>query len=230
MLDESQKQRLRELKASGRTPKEIARSLGVRRSDLEPLLREEAARAAQAHPSTLVGCWLNAGWSSGLSWVGHPEWTDPTGSIDGIPRLSTVVIARTRRYDKLSVATFLVDPQCLGVKNAIPPRVLDRLALREYVGACFSTYGEPPLEIALDLATHLVHGAVAYARTLGFEPHPDFERARDHLGAWDGPSPIRFGHGGKPVFIQGPQDDPWEIVRTLERSVGRGNFEVVLAG
>ena len=33
-----------------------------------------------------------------------------------------------------------------------------------------------------------------------------------------------------PLFIQGPNDDPWQILRTLERTVGSGNFEVVLTG
>ena len=69
-------------------------------------------------------------------------------------------------------------------------------------------------------------GAVAYAHELGFEPHPDFARCVSHLGApWEGTSDITFGRDGKPTFIQGPHDRPNRVIRTLRRSVGRGNFD-----
>jgi hypothetical protein len=72
---------------------------------------------------------------------------------------------------------------------------------------------------------------VEYARQLGFEPHPDFAPARGHLDHPVGPNPIRFGHNGKPLFIQGPYDDPRRIMRTLDRTVGKGNYNfTVVAG
>jgi hypothetical protein len=66
---------------------------------------------------------------------------------------------------------------------------------------------------------------VAYARGLGFGPHPDFAAAEGHLGSWAGPGAITFGRDGKPLYISGPYDDPGPVIRTLERTVGRGNFE-----
>jgi hypothetical protein len=76
----------------------------------------------------------------------------------------------------------------------------------------------------LELAQHLVFGAIQYARTLGFEPATDFEAVTDHLGQWAGPSAIGFGRDGKPFFVQGPRDNAAHIMKTLERSVGRDNF------
>lgn len=64
---------------------------------------------------------------------------------------------------------------------------------------------------------HLVFGAVEYARSLGFESHPDFEKARGHLGPWTGPSAITFGRDGKPFYIQGSYDDPSYVMKALER-------------
>ena len=58
-------------------------------------------------------------------------------------------------------------------------------------------------------------GAVEFARGLGFEPHPDFATAADHLGAWSGRCPIQFGYKGTPYYIQGPHDDVESIARTL---------------
>lgn len=38
------------------------------------------------------------------------------------------------------------------------------------------------------------------------------------------PSRIRFGRHGKPYFQQGPYDNPTRVMRTLDRSVGPGNY------
>jgi hypothetical protein len=80
----------------------------------------------------------------------------------------------------------------------------------------------------VDLAQHLVLGAVDYARTLGLEPWHEFPDARGHLGEWDGPSAIRFGRDGKPFYVQGPYDDPDRIMKTLRRTVGDGNFHFMM--
>jgi hypothetical protein len=59
-------------------------------------------------------------------------------------------------------------------------------------------FGRSPGEAPVDLAQHLVWGAVAYARG--------------------------FSCGGKPEYVQGPYDDADRILRTLDANVGRDNF------
>jgi hypothetical protein len=54
--------------------------------------------------------------------------------------------------------------------------------------------------------------------------HPDFAATAGHLGSWAGPGTITFGKDGKPLYICGPYDDPRAVIRTLERTAGRGNF------
>lgn len=73
------------------------------------------------------------------------------------------------------------------------------------------------MPVPLELAQHLVLGAVEYARSLGFMPHRDFRRTRRALGSWDGPSAITFGKDGKPLYVNGPYDDPERVLATLER-------------
>jgi hypothetical protein len=80
------------------------------------------------------------------------------------------------------------------------------------------------------LARHLVFGAIAYARDLGFEPAAGFEACASQLGPWAGPSAIRFGCDGKPLFIQGPYDDAAGVMKTLARSAGQGNFDFLGVG
>lgn len=218
-------QSVRTLRARGRSPKEIARALGVRPAVVAPLVRAIAAeQAAGPCEAPLAGCWVVAGWSTGLGVDGHPEWPRGTPAVEGASGLTGAIVAREHRNRKLSACGYLVDAWCLGVKDALGPRVGDRYGLRELLDMYSLTFGAPLLEAPIDLAQQLVLGAVDYARSLGFEPHPDFEPARGHLGDWDGRSAIRFGRNGKPYFVDGPHDDPKRVLSTLERSVGRGNF------
>jgi hypothetical protein len=108
---------------------------------------------------------------------------------------------------------------------------VDEVALRALTSGFFDAYPSPPIPAPLELAQHLVLGAAEYARGLGFDPHPDFEAAKGHLGSWSGPSAIRFGRNGKPFYVEGPHDDSAAVMRTLNRTVGKGNYEfLVVAG
>lgn len=223
--------RVLDLRARGLSPREIARALDVRRADVEPLVRAHARTEATFAEPALVGCWANPGWSHGLRWDPSRDWHDARrGDEARLPGLVSVLVARERRHDRMSVCGYLVDAHCLGVKNALGPRVLAAHEVGEFRRMYFRAYDDEPQRVAIELARELVFGAVDYARRLGFEPHPDFEACRGHLGAWSGPGAMQFGAKGKPLFIQGPDDDAAAILRTLERSVGRGNFDYVVAG
>lgn len=124
----------------------------------------------------------------------------------------------------MDVCGHLVDTYCLGVKNAVPPSMIQRRDLTPFIADYFGAYDKEPLTAPLSLAQHLVFGAVDYARTLGFDPHPDFYLARPHLGEWQPPCRIGFGRDGVPFFQQGPRDNAARIMRTLDRSVGAGNY------
>ena len=42
---------------------------------------------------------------------------------------------------------------------------------------------------------------------------------------WEGSSDVTFGCDGKPTYIQGPHDNAVNVIQTLRRSVGDGNFD-----
>jgi hypothetical protein len=73
-----------------------------------------------------------------------------------------------------------------------------------------------------------VHGAVAYARGFGFEPHPQFADTAPFLGPVPEVCPIRFGRGGMPWYIAGPRDNPREVLAALEATVGPGNYHYIV--
>jgi hypothetical protein len=221
--------RVRALRARGRSPKEIARTLGVPPATVAPLIRTIAAQQqADAAQPQLVGCWVSPGWSDGLTITGHPDWPDAQARDTGVSGLASVLVARRARHDKVSVCGWLVDAYCLGVKDTVGPRVMDEHDLAAFTRSFYAAYPEPPLPAPLDLAQHLVFGAVAYARDLGFEPTRGFETTTGHLDPWAGPSAIRFGRDGKPLFVQGPHDNPTRVLATLERSVGPDNFDFLV--
>jgi hypothetical protein len=232
MRDEQLLARIRELREAGRSPKGIAKALGLRPAVVAPLVRQVAAEQQVQHDPAdraLLGCWVNRGWSVGLGLADVPEWAalDTDTTDDGPEGLAQVLVARQERASRASVCGILVDLYCLGVKNAIGPLPMGRDSIDRYRATYFEVFDEPPLSIPVELAQHLVYGAVAYAGRLGFQPHPDFAAAADHLGPAPATTPIGFGRDGRPFYVDGPNDNPHEVIRTLESSVGPGNFDYV---
>src|SRR5579863_587737 len=220
-------ERVRELRQRGRTPKEIARALGLPPAEVAPLIRAVASTQPKREPA-LAGCWVNRGWTAGLTVCGHADWLDAGATEESdASGLVSILVARDSG-GSASVCGYLVDVWCLGVKDTLGPKSVDRRKLPGFRDSFFGTYGQPPLAAPIDLARHVVFGAVAYAHKLGFEPHPDFDGCAGHLGPpWEGKSDITFGRDGRPTYIEGPHDEPARIVRTLRRSVGRGKFDYV---
>src|SRR6266508_4213650 len=220
---------VRALRATGRSPKEIARALGLRPAQVAPLVRSIAAEDnAGAAERKLAGCWVSPGWSQGLTIEGHPGWPDvDAADADASLGLVSVLVTRQERYGRVRLCGWLVDVYCLGVKDVVGPRVMNERRAAEFSRSYFAAYQAPPLQAPVELARHLVFGAVAYARSLGFEPAPGFQATAGQLGPWTGPSAIGFGRNGKPFFVQGPHDNAAAILTTLERSVGRDNFHFV---
>lgn len=235
-MEDAVRGRVRELRTRGLTPKAIARALGLRPAEAAHMVRalaaEDQANAPERNASEreVVGCWVSPGWSHDLTLSPRPdEWPDVTDPPEGFAGLASVLVARRQRHDMVSVCGYLVDTHCLGVKNAMGPQVMHERGLHRFTRNYFTAYLAPPLPAPLELAQHLVYGAVDYARGLGFEPHPDFEAAKAHLGEWSGPSTIGFGRNGKPFYLSGPHDNPTAVMRTLDRTVGRGNYDFMVA-
>jgi hypothetical protein len=229
--------RVRQLRARGSSPKQIARVLGLRPSEVAPLVRQVAEleqAQAQADPvgRALVGCWISPGWSAGLGLDEAPGWagldragTDGAGTADpGSGGLACVLIARQDRASRATVCGFLVDLYCLGVKNVTGPTGMGTGSVEAHRRVFFRAFDKPSLPVPVELAQHVVHGAVAYARSLGFEPPDDFAPAAAYLGTPTVPTPIRFGRDGRPFYVSGPHDNPSAVIETLEATAGTGNY------
>jgi hypothetical protein len=122
----------------------------------------------------------------------------------------------------------MLDLWCLGVKDTIGPRQMNRMKYLQFIDAVYRGFAEETRKITLEQAQALVFSAINYAGQLGFKPHPDFEKSRSHLGEWSGEPKIQCGRNGKPFYVSGPYDNPDKILKTLRENVGEGNFDYLL--
>ncbi|HNQ90183.1 MAG TPA: hypothetical protein PKM73_16315 [Verrucomicrobiota bacterium] len=144
-----------------------------------------------------------------------------------------VMVARFKGQDEVEVGVFLLDLYCLGVKNAF----FTRVSLFDYEGSLLASLDEEGGRRSMSPACvrKLVEGAVAYARGLGLEPHPDY---RDGARVFGGIDPAEctetfvYGHDGKPLYIRTPHDSEAfanRVMGTLMRRLGPDGFHYILA-
>ncbi len=149
-------------------------------------------------------CYINEGWAeSGFA---------------------SIIVSRNHINGNFTFAVYLVDLYCLGVKdtfyesnvNTEFTELLDKFMRQQQVE-----------EIDYALTHNIIYGAVEYAEDLGFKPHKGFEISQyvleeddDRVELID----IQFGLNGKPAILLGKEKHPANIITTLERTVGKGNF------
>jgi hypothetical protein len=131
--------------------------------------------------------------------------------------LAATLIVRQLPNLKYLFGFFLVDTYCLGVKDVY----VEANASSGAVENIKRRFPENMVPITYQEARSLILGAVEYAKGIGFEPHPDFEKAKyiiesekSFIHLFD------FGKDGKPLYMSGPNDNPQEILATLSRHSG----------
>jgi hypothetical protein len=222
------KTRARELRAAGQTPKQIARTLNIPRARVNDLVRGVKAVKPAEEELPLLGCWVSYQWSVGLSIADRPsDWVDHRKKHEVGTGLVNILVARDKGDGQVSVCGFLVDTYCLGVKNAVPPSLVEADEFADFLDDYYRPHPDPGLAAPVELVRELVFGAVEYARGLGFDPHPDFYLASTQLGG-QRTGQITFGREGRPCFQNGPYDDVDRVIRTLERTAGSGKYDFVV--
>lgn len=131
------------------------------------------------------------------------------------------VVLHLADLDPVPTDLDLVGVWCLGVKNAHPVEAVTASQLAEYRHAYIGAF-EWHVQVPAEVACALVFGAAGHACGLGFDPAEDFEAAAAVLGEPAGSCPIGIGKDGEPFYVNGPYDDPEQVVRMLLRAVGDG--------
>lgn len=148
--------------------------------------------------------------------------------------IGNVIFSRRVANNQIAMGALLIDAYCLGVKNAYFKRVSEF----EYDSACEHFTPEGGMKsVSPQCLRKLVEDAEAYARDLGFSPHPDYYFARRIFGDIDPracPTHFEFGKDGKPFYVSGPHDSSTKakrIVETLAKRCGPGGYDfLVLIG
>ena len=232
-----QEHAIADLRSRNVAPKQIARQLGLRPAEVSAFLRVQAEQATTARLATgelnpIYQCLVNADCLPDLTGVLPPaaaaasedELEDSTSGSG----FAIVTVTRKAGFNRLELATYLVDIWCLGVKDVTGPRTVDLTTYKDFMDFAYRESLEGPQEISLEMAQAIVFGAIDYAAKLDLQPHRDFEAARSHLGTWSGEPVLSFGKDGKPFYVNGPYDDPMKILKTLRDTVGEGNFEFLI--
>lgn len=143
-----------------------------------------------------------------------------------------VILTRKTGIGRLAVAGFLLDAYCLGVKDVVF-RQADVSEIDAFVAALGE--GAPLAPADPSYARKLLRDLVAYARSLGFEPHADYA-ALELLFGDISPDAcdigFRFGREGKPFYMPGPSETPAQIRRRIEhlrRRLGDDGFHFLVA-
>jgi hypothetical protein len=235
-----QEQAIADLRSRHVAPKQIARQLGLRPAEVTAFLKAQAeqattSRLAAGELPPIFQCLVNKSCLPTLTGTALPpaaetadEITAQTDDMDPSNGFAIVTVSRQVGFNRIELGTYLVDIWCLGVKDAVELRTVDPTRYRDFVDYAYAKFPDGYTEISLEMAQAIVFGAEQYAAELGFQPHRDFAKTRSHLGTWSGEPQLHFGRDGKPFYRSGPYDNPAKILKTLQETVGEGNFDYLV--
>ncbi len=208
------------------TPKQIARKLGLKVSQVNSVIKASAektaiARAESSELAPVAQCLVNTNCAERLL-------TKQTLDEHDVGGLGMVLVARTTGYKRFVVSSYLVDYWCLGLKDTMGEKKLNDIKYQQFLNMVYRGFPDSYQEITLEQAQAIVYGAIDYANDLGLKPHKDFQKTKNHLGSWSGQPKLTFGRQGKPYFIEGPYDNGTQIMQTLRQNVGEGNFDYLV--
>jgi hypothetical protein len=147
--------------------------------------------------------------------------------------LGELVVTRRVPNGDIAMSSFVIDVFCLGVKDAMFVVLPESRYEHEVKAGMLGTGNREFERLHQSCAKSLLDGVVAYAKELGFAPHPDYKNAKDIFGNIDAsvcPVKYTFGKNGKPFYMNGPYETPADmekIINTLTKKCGVGGFEML---
>jgi hypothetical protein len=146
-------------------------------------------------------------------------------------KMASVSVARKHTNGNITLGLYLVDLNCLGVKDA---HYLFNVSEPEYRRTISSNGNLDLITISYELAHNIVYAGLEFAKELGFNPHKDFSVARyileedtDEVELIE----IECGKNGKPLYVKSEwqsDQDANRIMAQLERAVGKGNYDYII--
>ena len=140
-----------------------------------------------------------------------------------------IIVTRKHKGGKITVACFLIDRWCTGVKDTFFEAMLDSSEYEKFL----QKISEMGIEKVDYIEAHnWVFGAVEYASEAGIKPHKNFSVTKFLLeDDEDERIPIidyEFGDNGKYHLVCQTQQEANKYLPTLERNIGKGNFLITI--
>jgi hypothetical protein len=141
-------------------------------------------------------------------------------------RLANVFITRSHVTGNLTVGIYLVDLQCLGIKDTfyhfnIPAEKMDEWAEKGGL-----------VEIRYNLAHNIVYAGHDYAYEFGIAPHKDFAITKFILEEDDDNIELQDietgGPEGKPMLMVDSSYPAGPILQKLKQHAGEGNYDFLI--
>ena len=139
----------------------------------------------------------------------------------------TVIVVRRHPNDKFTLATYLLDIFCLGVKDTFYRLRLDEFEYEEYLDKFTSM---DVTEITYNEAHNWIYGAIAFAEEAGIAPHKDFNVTQYMLEEDTEDIPLieyNYGKDGKHFLVAMSQLELSRYFPILKKNLG-DDFDYVL--
>ena len=149
-------------------------------------------------------------------------------------KMTTVIIARNHTSGNITACSYVVDLDCLGVKDSMFLFNVSPLVYSEYKEKINGRLDM--MEVDYTLAHNIILAGVEFAAEFGFKPYKEYESITKFMLEEDTEEieliEIECGKDGKPFYVQGPFEDDVrsrQIIAQLEKTAGRGNYDFLLS-
>lgn len=133
--------------------------------------------------------------------------------------MMSIIVTRQHTGGRISMAGFLVDKLCLGVKDTFYHLRMEDYELEDYL----SRYPVYFRECSYEEAHNRIYGAIAFAEEAGIEPHKDFRLTQYMLEEDNDDIPLieyEYGKDGKHFLVCHSNLEASRYLPTLRKHLG----------
>ena len=138
-----------------------------------------------------------------------------------------VIVTRKHTGGKISMAVYLVDIWCVGVKDSFYRLRLEDYEFEDMIG----TYHFGLRECSYHEAHNWIYGAIAFAEEAGIKPDKSFIVTQYMLEEDDDNIPLieyEYGKNGKHTLVTHSRLEASRYLPLLEKNLGEGNYDFIL--
>ena len=138
-----------------------------------------------------------------------------------------VIVTRRHKGGKVSVAFYLVDIWCLGVKDSFYRLRMDEDEFEQMLG----DYKLGLRECSYEEAHNWVFGAIAFAEEAGIEPDKSFNLTQYMLEEDDDDIPLieyEYGENGQHLLVAHSKLEASRYLPLLEKNLGKDNYKYII--